>query len=351
MSFQKPRSLFTAVAATKAELTESLPIDFRRRRLVGTALVLTAPSAFVHAAAEVPSSAPRFREIEQAWYDPDRSRSVPAKLYWPIQSYVAPSLMPLVVFSHGLGSSRSDYSYLGKHWASNGWASMHVQHVGSDSALWRGNPFQVMNRVRGAVTEQEAIHRVHDVHFALDQLLASRLGPQVDPARIVMAGHSFGANTALLAVGARVMRGESWLDVRDPRFAAAVIISAPRFYGETDLLSVFGQVCLPTLHITATGDVIDIPGFISGEADRVEVYDAVAGLRKTLIIYEGGSHSMFSDSATTGGYFLNQRVKAATRELSMVFFRHTFGGEDRAFDDWTARWTPILATASAARLV
>ncbi len=51
--------------------------------------------------------------------------------------------MPLVVFSHGIGGSRQGYSYLGKHWSARGVASLHVQHIGSDAALWRGNPFGV----------------------------------------------------------------------------------------------------------------------------------------------------------------------------------------------------------------
>jgi Platelet-activating factor acetylhydrolase, isoform II len=46
----------------------------------------------------------------------------------------------LIAFSHGIGGSRRDYSYLGRHWASKGYASLHVQHVGSDNALWSGNP-------------------------------------------------------------------------------------------------------------------------------------------------------------------------------------------------------------------
>jgi predicted dienelactone hydrolase len=207
MLLNAPNRHLTEVQRATSRKHEQQPIDHRRRRLLGAALLLAAPSAAVRAAqATVPPA--KFQELDQIWYDPERARPVPAKIYWPDSG--PDSLTPLVVFSHGLGSSRSDYSYLGKHWASNGWASMHVQHVGSDSAVWKGNPFHLMDRIREAVTEQEAIHRVRDVHFALDQFQGSHIGAAVDPARIVMAGHSFGANTALLAVGARVMRGRAW---------------------------------------------------------------------------------------------------------------------------------------------
>ena len=83
--------------------------------------------------------------------------------------------VPLVVFSHGIGGSRSGYSYLGRYWASQGFASLHLQHVGSDTSIWFGNPFGLPGRLQDAAQEGEAIARVHDLHFALDRLLASEL--------------------------------------------------------------------------------------------------------------------------------------------------------------------------------
>ena len=69
------------------------------------------------------------------WLDPARQRQVPARIYLPAAE-LGPC--PVIVFSHGLGGSRLGYSYLGRHWASHGYATVHVQHRGSDSAVWAG---------------------------------------------------------------------------------------------------------------------------------------------------------------------------------------------------------------------
>ena len=144
------------------------------------------------------------------------------------------SRVPLIVFSHGIGGSRRGYSYLGRYWAARGIASLHVQHAGSNSSLWVGNPLGVVGRLQRAAHESEALARAWDMRSALDRVLSSPYGAEIDRRRIVAAGHSYGANTALLAVGGRVMREGRWIEAGDPRIAAAIVISAPPFYGESD---------------------------------------------------------------------------------------------------------------------
>jgi predicted dienelactone hydrolase len=251
--------------------------------------------------------------------------------------------VPLVVFSHGIGGSRRGYSYLGNHFAANGIAALHVQHVGSDRALWMGNPFGLVGRLQDAAQEREAVDRALDLRFALDRLLASDAGAIVDRENLVVAGHSYGANTALLAVGARVERNGRLVDYRDTRYRAAILISAPPFYGESDPSRILRHVTVPTLHITATEDVIQIPGYYSGAEDRIAVFEAIGSSSKTLAVFSGGSHSIFTDRPGTGGAQLNPQVKAATRELALAFIRQVFGGTADALDRWSERHRPILA--------
>jgi len=322
------------------------PIDLPRRRF-GSALLLATTLPFVPRFAHAQELAPAYSEVDFDWVDTRRDRVVPARLYWP---HAAGASVPLVVFSHGIGGSRRGYSYLGKHWASHGHASLHVQHVGSDSAVWGGNPFGVVSRLQAAAQESEAIARVKDLSFALDraiELLPEKFNAAIDRKRIVVAGHSYGANSTLLAIGARVERGDHWLAFRDPRFTAAVVISAPPFYGERNLAAVLGEVAVPSLHVTATDDVIQIPGYRSGAVDRIAVFDAVADPRKTLVVYEGGSHSMFTDRAGTGGITLNPLVKTATKELALAFFSRTFDGNGDAMARWGDTWKAILAKPNA----
>jgi len=286
--------------------------------------------------------APPYRVVDLDWRDRSRDRAVPVRLYLPKAASPAQPV-PLVVFSHGIGGSRNGYRYLGGHWASQGWASLHLQHVGSDRQLWFGNVFGVIGRLRDAAQDAEAIARVHDLSFALDQLLAQDLAPLVDARRIVAAGHSYGANTALLASGAKVPRGGRVVDLHDDRIRAAIVISAPPFYGESALGSILGPVQVPSLHVTATEDVIRIPGYYSGADDRVAVFDAVGSPRKALAVFEGGSHSMFTDRTGTGGAMLNPQVKAATRELSLAFLQTVFDGDTAALRAWPERHREILA--------
>lgn len=318
------------------------PGNMTRRRLGAMLLAVAVTAAVAAPPAQAQSAPPAFIDFD--WVDPARSRAVPARLHWPTS--VAPgSRVPLIVFSHGLGGSRRGYSYLGRYWSARGIASLHVQHAGSDSSLWRGNPLTVVDRLQRAAHESEALARARDLHLALNLLLSSPYGAQIDRRRIVAAGHSYGANTALLAVGARVMREGRWVEARDPRFSAAIVISAPPFYGESDLASVLGNIAVPNLHVTATNDVIEIPGYHSPAADRLAVFNAIATPRKLLAVFEGGSHSIFTDRSFTGGPALNPRVKAATAELTLAFLDLAFDGNETTLARWNATWQPILASA------
>lgn len=284
-----------------------------------------------------------FETIELEWRDEGRRRPVPIRLYLP-RSASSATPAPLVVFSHGIGGSRRGYSYLGTHWASHGWASLHLQHVGSDRALWSGSMWSVVSRLQAAAQDAEAIARAQDIRFALDRALSEApLAQRLDASRIVAAGHSYGANTTLLAAGAQVQRETQPIDLRDSRIKAGIVISAPPFYGEGDPQRILGPVTLPTLHITATDDIIRIPGYYSGLEDRLAVYEAVGSARKCLAVFEGGSHSMFTDRSGTGGIALNPKVKAATKDLSLAFLRSVFDGQDAALKEWPQSFAAILA--------
>jgi len=81
------------------------------------------------------------------WTDAKRSRTVPVKIYFPSPARTS---CPLIILSHGLGGSRQGYRYLGEHWATHGYISLHVQHPGSDESAWKGQPrpLSSMKRLR-----------------------------------------------------------------------------------------------------------------------------------------------------------------------------------------------------------
>jgi predicted dienelactone hydrolase len=322
---------------------------FSRRRflkqLPAAALAVTVPSLALYPLQGI-ASTPEFQIHDRDWFDDARERPVPIRLYQPVIASSA-SPAPLIIFSHGIGGSRLGYSYLGSYWASHGLASLHVQHVGSDRSIWFGNPFNLVSRLQEAAQEKEAIDRVFDLRFALTRMLEDPLGQIINPNQIIAAGHSYGANTTLLASGARVSREDVPIDLSDARIKAAIVISAPRFYGQKTVDSILQPIQLPTLHITATEDNIQIPGYFSGYPDRLAIFEAIGSQRKALAVFEGGSHSMFTDRTRTGGAVLNHQVKEATQELSLDFAAQVLNNQESGIPTWTMRHEAILSKVIA----
>ena len=351
--------------STKPMKKDPVPCTPRHRHLVGLAgalVVGVAALSLVGARAHEPrepvpdlaSSVPealdadasRFTANDFDWFDSQRQRPVPAKLYLPAAKAVAGSV-PLVVFSHGIGGSRDGYSYLGRYLAAHGYGSLHVQHVGSDRRLWFGNPFSLPARLSEAAQDSEALNRVQDLRYALDKLLASQEGALFDTRRIAAAGHSYGANTTMLIAGAQVEQQGQKLSLRDPRISAAILISAPPFYGMGDPGKILAGIAVPTLHITATDDVIQIPGYASGLQDRLDIFEAMGRERaapKVLAVFKDGSHSIFTDRVGTGGLNLNPRVKVATRQLALAFLNGIPASNYLAVDAWSLSHGELVAT-------
>jgi predicted dienelactone hydrolase len=280
------------------------------------------------------------------WFAGQRQRHVPAKLYLPAAKAAAGSL-PLVVFSHGIGGSRDGYSYLGRYLAAHGYGRLHVQHVGSDRQLWFGNPFTLPARLSDAAQDAEALNRVQDLRYALDKLLAAQEGALIDNRSVAAAGHSDGANTTMPMAGAQVEQQGQKMSLRDPRISAAILISEPPFYGMGDPSKILASIAVPTLHITATDDVINIPGYISGLQDRLDIFKATGSelaAPKVLAFFRGGSHSIFTDRAGAGGLNLNPKVKVATRQLALAFLNAIPASTCFVMDAWSLSNVGLCAT-------
>jgi pimeloyl-ACP methyl ester carboxylesterase len=305
--------------------------------LAGAALVLGWP-AFAQTSTQTVDSAAATQALAERtiqthdfeWQDTERNRAVPARLYWPepVKGASADAKVPLVVFSHGLGGSRMGYSYLGRYWAAQGFASLHVQHLGSDRSIWGGSTWERFTKLRAAASDDNALARAKDVSFAITQILnVAEFAPLIDAQSIAVAGHSYGANTALLLAGAQVKYQSKPLSLLDPRVKAAIILSAPPFHGQGDMQPILAGVKIPTLHLTGTEDNISVPGYSSRLEDRVEVFDAVGGKTKLLAVFDGGTHSIFTDRLDRAGPELNKSVKTITREVTAAFLRTTLRGE------------------------
>ena len=299
------------------------------------------------AEAVVAASAVGINVRDAEWQDSARQRTVPVRVYLPREAQAGgPSpKLPLVVFSHGLGGSRLGYSQFGRHFAENGMVALHVQHAGSDRAVWQGGPFALIGNLQEAASEANALARAQDVSFAITTILADpKIGPMIDATAIAVAGHSYGANTAMLLAGAAVERNGKRVSLADGRIKAAILLSAPPFHGESDQAAVLREVRIPTLHVTGTDDEIRVPGYRSDAVDRIGVFRnmpaAPSGL-KHLAIFEGGEHSVFTDRTRSDKALA---IKAATRDLSLAFLRTALRNQSGVMEKVLEQIRPLLTS-------
>ncbi len=280
-------------------------------------------------ATELRELAPDVEARDLEWNDLKRNRSVPARVYLPKSGTIEQTRLPVVIFSHGLGGSRYGYSHLGRYWASQGFISVHLQHVGSDRSVWSSNgTLSTLSNMQAAAGMTEVLARIADVRFAIDSLLSeAEIRSLVDPERIAVAGHSFGANTALMAAGARFKENNVVKEFGDPRIKAAIIMSPPSLPREHDPVFAYTSIAIPTLHLTGTSDYTPIPGFVTQAEDRRVPFDSMASTPRYLAVYSQGRHSMFNDWSRDD---VSVSIKASTRELTLAFLRATLGRDPAA---------------------
>lgn len=152
----------------------------------------------------------------------------------------------VVIYCHGLGSSGEAYGTLTETWVRQGYVVIHPTfadsifevartnpHLGLDPAdpklvLWarqipavRPTMFQILHDPAHWRDRVRIVERIVDALG--DVLEATGIDPRGLP--LAIAGHSFGAYTAQLLAGAEIDLPEGTRSFRDPRFAAALVLS------------------------------------------------------------------------------------------------------------------------------
>jgi len=229
------------------------------------------------------------------WHDADRDRDIPVKIYYPAKG-AGP--FPIIIFSHGLGGNREGYSYLGKHWAGCGYVSVHLQHPGSDDAVWKNaGPLMATAALYQSVADVDnAINRAKDVSFGIDEVLKLNTAPtsplhgRLDTKHIGMAGHSFGGWTTMAIVGEQLKSGDPLL--ADPRITAGIEMSAPVPLTQIQRDHAFSAITIPVFHMTGTLD--NSPIGETKAADRRIIFDEMNRAETCLVIFNGADHMTFS---------------------------------------------------------
>ncbi len=199
---------------------------------------------------------------------------------------------PLVVFAPGFDLGPSSYMPLLASWASAGYvvAAVTFPLTGPHTP--------------GGPDEYDIVNQPADVRFVISRVLdAARTGhgtlsQLVDPAHIAVAGHSDGAQTAILVGAGRCCR--------DPRVDAVLVMS-----GANLPAGAYFDSAIPTLVMQGTADPI------SPESVALRVY-AIAKPPKYLLLLKGAGHlPPFSGTSASG---------TVVREMSIEFLNRYIGG-------------------------
>lgn len=227
---------------------------------------------------------------EGVWIDTARQdRAVPYRLTLGADN---PDPAPVIVFSHGLGGSVTAAEFLARHLASHGYGVVNIQHPGSDiDAAWDVGLFELLRVVREEPGRTRA--RFQDVPFAIDQIEAmAGEGPfagRLDPQRLGMAGHSFGAITTQAMMG-QAMGGRAVF--AEPRFDAAIAYSPAPARGVPTQERAFRDLRGPFFHVTGTQDETAYRDF--EPIARRQPFDAAPANGQYLLILKEANHSTFT---------------------------------------------------------
>ncbi|MBE8997622.1 alpha/beta hydrolase [Nostoc sp. LEGE 12447] len=249
--------------------------------------------------------------------DQKHNRKIPVDIYW---SNDATANKPLIVFSHGLGSVRTDLRYLAEHLASHGYVVAALEHPGSNE----DNINSALQGKTRPVKPQEFLNRPQDVSFILDELEKLNqttnhpLQGKLATMNAMIVGYSFGGGTALALAGGELQLErlkqrckknlailslgeamqciaqelpENTYQLRDTRIKQAIALNPTTslIYGETGLT----KVQIPTLVLAGSADKTT-PAL----TEQIVGFDKIPS-PKWLVGIVGGTHLSVKDPSKT----------------------------------------------------
>lgn len=284
--------------------------------------------------AAVDSQAARYSvsAIDYTWFDGQRGRSIPVRIYFPSSTT---ERFPVVIFSTGLGQSKEDCAYLGRHWASCGYVSVHVQHKGSDEDVRQGSLRPKKELQKAFYDPQNIRNRPIDIIFVIDQLdqmqrNGAKLAECFDLTRIGVGGHDFGAQTVLGLVG-QVLPGR--IAFAESRVKAVLAMSSPVTLGQVPLDVIYGDIALPCLHITGTADN-SIVATTQANQRRLP-FDHTSGVDQYLVTFYGADHMTYSGHLRAANATHDAMFQHRIAECSAVFW-DAYLKDDASAKAWLA---------------
>lgn len=267
------------------------------------------------------------------------NRVIPLKMYYPTADGL--SNLPLVVWSHGLGGSADGAAFISRYLCAHGYVVLHVQHQGTDSALWEGKPGHPWDIIRETVIPRSAsLARFGDVPYVLDNIgefLAHHpdAAAKVDLKNIGISGHSFGAMTTQVLMGMQFPDEQGILQsFADTRFKCGILYSpVPEFHLSGDLPEdVYSHIDRPLFHMTGTDDSSPVEGF--GYERRLDVYNHTDKAEKMLLILNDGDHMIYNGSRGKLGQNPNrEKHETIIKIAALAYWDYHLKG-DKDAGDW-----------------
>jgi dienelactone hydrolase len=264
--------------------------------------------------------------------DPVRKKELSFKVYYPKTG----GPYPVIVFSHGFGGNKDGFGPVGKHWASQGYVVIHPSHedglsrqgnakrdTGDDASGIRGR----LGALRSDLNDTGKIKgRVADLVLVLDKLedlpnLARGLKGKIDSKTIGVAGHSFGAYTAMLIGGVTTdfgeEKGKSFLDNR----VKCILPISAQGTGQQGLTEQsWDALRLPMMTITGTED-----RGVGGQSVewRKEPYKYSPAGDKYLIVIEGANHMSYGGALRIRGGGVTEIVNLSTTKYWDAYLKNS----------------------------
>ena len=296
------------------------PLLSRRSLLRATpfvALLSALPMPHLQAQPQVTAAIATAHALDETWTDASRQRDIPVKLRWPDEK-LYPGERHVLLFSHGLGGTREGGAVWGEAWAAAGFVVLHVQHPGSDLPALRAvtTSFTDRNALRSVASPEQLMARWRDIQFILDEIQRRHAARQyrwgtVQPARIGLSGHSFGAHTTLGMAGQRYPAAAGGSPIVEPRLASFIGFS-PTAPPAGDAQAAFSGLVRPLLSVTGTRDS-DVAGVGATPERRFAVFGALPPGYKAHLVLQDADHMTFGGQ--TGRAAEVVRREAVTREL------------------------------------
>ncbi|TDE17120.1 alpha/beta hydrolase family protein [Dyadobacter psychrotolerans] len=257
--------------------------------------------------------------------------------------------LPVIVFAHGYGSSLDGYAPLVNFWAARGFVVIQPTFLDSRTLALSADDPRTASIWRFRV---EDVKRILDNLTSIEASVPGLIG-RLDTSRIAAVGHSFGAQTTGMLLGARIIGSDGALgeDLSDSRIKVGVLLT-PAGKGGADLSHFaaehypfmnpgYAEMTKPTLVVAGDNDIS--PLTVRGWDWFTDAYTLSPGANWLVTLF-GGEHLLGGIS----GYLVtetsdeNPERVAAVQELTWAYLRSALYTKD---DAWINARTEFLENA------